>query len=277
MTVISRLVRLATSTLFGRRRANGSSRAWRKGVCALTILWALGTAGSGNSPLGGSASAAFDLFEDARASFTGVADGSGDGRSQPAEIGSITTFTSSGRSLKDVAPASGVVREQLVLSDAGTAGTNDIGYRVGLEVPAAGGVYGAFTVEPKADGGHFKIRFHESADGEFALPGSAGDGSTVEMFSIEVTDGQLVVSGHPLKTQLKKGGRYLMEAAMANLSADVDYFEFWITDLATNKVESVIAELASDYHPVRAIEITKFAGDVSDWAIDDFLVLAPAK
>ncbi len=218
-----------------------------------------------------------DWIEYGRADFTGVSDGPGDGKSHPASIGTITTSSSTGKSLRDFASASGVVRERLILSDHGTAGSVDFGYRIGLSSAASGAVYGSFTLEPQSDSGSFDFAFTDSDKSDFCLPGSAGDGATVEMFCINVDDGLIAVGGKTLRSVLKKGQRYRIEAALYDADDGSDYFEFLITNLTTGDSERETGALGSAYKSVRALTLKKLAGKVGDFAFDDFLLLAPAK
>lgn len=227
--------------------------------------------------VGGRAGALLEWVEVGRADFTGLADGPGDGKAHAAAIGTVTTSTASGKNLKDVASSSGISRERLVLSDNGTGGCTDIGYRIGASSAASGAFYGSFIVEPQSDTGSFDFACTDSDKSDFCVPGSAGDGATVEMFCIRVDDGVVTVGGKSLKSLLKKGGRYRIEAALYDVTEGSDAFEFWLTNLSTGEVEYATGALGSSYKSVRALTLKKRAGKVGDFAFDDFLLLAPAK
>jgi len=245
-------------------------RRWLAALLALAAVWATGVSGA-------LATAAWT--EIAKATFDGVCDGPGDGRSFSAAIGSFTSSTSSGKSLRDVAPASGIAKERIVLSDAATFAGTTLGLRLGTSRPATNGAWVSVVVEPLSDGGKFSLGVTESAEPDFCLPGSAGDGVTVDSFALDSDDGVLSVGGSnggiKLKTTLKKGTRYRIEMSFREVGVTGDSVELWITNLATNEVEYLAQALPLGYQPVQALTVRKHAGKSGEWALDDFVVLAP--
>jgi hypothetical protein len=211
----------------------------------------------------------------AKASFNGASDGAGDGRSFTAAVGTLTTSTSCGKSLKDAAPGSGIVKERVVLSDVSTLAGTTLGLRLGATRAATGGAYASVVVEPLSDGGRFTIGATESGDVDFCLPGSASDGVTVECFAVDSDEGALSVGGTKLKTALRKGTRYRFEMLFHEVGITGDYVELWITNLATNEVEYLSQALVTGYLPLQALTVRKHAGKAGEWALDDFVILAP--
>lgn len=211
----------------------------------------------------------------AQASFDGVSDGSGDGKSFATTVGTLTSSTSSGKSLRDAAPLSGVVRERLQLSDVGTAASGTIGVRLATSRPATGGVDASIVIEPLSDGGHFTISVTDNPNPDFCCPGSVGDGVTVEMFALDSDDGALSVAGSKLKTTFKKGVRYRVQVALTDAGDGGDYAELWLTNLSTNEVEYYTQSIVGGYRAAQAATVKKHAGKSGEWALDDFMILAP--
>lgn len=268
------------SARFVRRLRSEIDRGWvaLRAIVAAALALALVASELPLARQSGRAHAQSGWVEFARADFTGVADGPGDGKSHPAAVGTVTTSTSLGKVLKDVAAASGIAGGKLVLSDNGTAGAVDIGYRVGLTSSAAGGVYASFLLEARAETGSFTFALTDSSATDFCCPGSVGDGATVELCSIKVEDSVVLVQGVPIATMLRKGGAWRFEIALTDVANGADTFEVCVSDLATGAVERVTGELGSaGYKAVRALTLRKRAGKVGDLAFDDFLILAPPK
>jgi hypothetical protein len=261
-----------------RNDSKWSSRRWTLAVAAAVagIASLVDLAGSPfRAPL---AVAQTTWFEAARATFDGVADGQGDGKSFPAAVGSITVSTASGKALRDVASAAGISKEQLLLTDTGSLATTTFGYSVSATQPASGGTYASFVAEPRADGGNYSFELTDKESTDCCCPGSVGDGGVVEMFAIHSDDGIVSVNGRILGTTFKKGARYRFEALLHDESSDrADWYEVWVTNLSTNTTEYVSDVLVSGYRPVRSLELKKLAGKQGDVAIDDIVILAPAK
>ncbi len=241
-------------------------RRWLAALLLLAAVWTSGLTG---------ALATAGWTELAKATFDGVSDGAGDGKSFSAAVGTFTTSTSSGKSLKEAAPASGISKERVVLSDAATLAGTTLGLRLGTNRAATGGAHASVVVEPLSDGGKFTLGVTDNGNPDFCLPGSAGDGVTVESFAVDSDEGALSVGGTKLKTTLKKGTRYRFEMTFHEVGATGDCVELWITNLATNEVEYLSQSLPNGYQPVQALTVRKHAGKVGEWALDDFVVLAP--
>jgi len=255
-----------------------SGRRWTLAVAAAVaaIAAAVDVAGSPfRAPL---ALAQTTWIESARASFDGVADGQGDGKSFPAAVGSITVTTSSGKALRDVTTAAGISKEQLILSDSGSLATTTFGYSVSATQAASGGAYASFVAEPRADGGNYSFELSDKENVDCCCPGSVGDGGVVEMFAIHSDDGLVSVNGRVLGTSFKKGARYRFEAILHDESGDTgDWYEVWVTNLSTGTTEYVSDALGSAYRPVKTLALKKLAGKQGDVAIDDIVILAPVK
>lgn len=246
----------------------------------LPLALALGLAAASAAQIasvGGVAWAAPSWSECAKASFDGAAEGPGDGKSFPAALGLLTTSTPIGKSLRDVAGASGIVKERALLSDNGTIGANEFGLCLETTTAAHGGAYASLVVEPQLDTGRFSIGVANTPTDDLCLPGSASDGVTAEMFRLDSEDGALSIGGVKLKSTLRKGTRYRIETTLWDVGDSGDYLELWVTNLNTGESEYVTQSLVSGFKPVRALTVTKHAGKVGEWALDDLVVLAQAK
>ena len=255
-----------------------SGRRWTLAVAAAVaaIAAAVDVAGSPfRAPL---AVAQTTWIESARASFDGVADGAGDGKSFPAAVGTITVSTASGKALRDVSTAAGISKEQLLLSDTGALASTTFGYSVIATQAASGGAYASFVAEPRSDGGSYAFELTDKENVDLCCPGSVGDGGVVEMFSIRADDGIVSVNGCVLGTAFKKGARYRFEVILHDESVDNgDWYELWVTNLSTLQTESVSGALGANYRPVRTLALKKLAGKQGEVAIDDIVILAPVK
>jgi hypothetical protein len=261
-----------------------SGRRWTLAVAAAVAAIAAAVDVSGSPFRAPVAVAQTTWFETARASFDGVADGQGDGKTFPATLGSINVSTASGKALHDIATAAGISKEQLLLSDNGSLATTTFGYSIIATQAAAGGAYASFVAEPRADGGNYSF---ELTDGEgnvddenvdCCCPGSVGDGGVVEMFAIHSDEGIVSVNGRVLGTSFKKGARYRFEAILHDETGDHgDWYELWVTNLTTGTTEYVNDVLAGGYRPVKSLALKKLAGKQGDVAIDDIVILAPVK
>jgi len=256
-----------------------SSRQWTLGVAAAVAAIAAAVDISGSPIRAPLAVAQTTWFETARASFDGVADGQGDGKTFPATVGSISVSTSGGKALRDITAAAGISKEQLVLSDSGSLALTSFGYSVSATQAATGSVYASFVAEPRADGGSYSFELTDKeSSGDLCCPGSVGDGGVVEMFSIHSDDGIVSVNGRILGTAFKKGARYRFEALLHDETSDkADWYELWVTNLSTGQAEYVSDALVGGYRPVKTLSLKKLAGKQGDVAIDDIVILAPVK
>lgn len=214
-----------------------------RGLRLLTIVGALAlvTALGFSTSWGAGGQAWVKLFQ---ANFTGVPDGPGDGKSFPAERGSIATFTQSGEPFPVVAPASGVFAEQLVLNDRGGRTKVPFGVRCKLSATSSRAVRTTFDID---------------------LPGGATDFSSgiVDTTGVDIAtlaldeSGQFTLNGMPgsaygLLPSFLRVDVLLVPAGGVGL----DLYVVSVTDRKTNVVlDTWSGKIPGGYRPVDLVRL----------------------
>jgi len=111
------------------------------------------------------------------ATFTGVADGPGDGVSFPADNGRVLTWTASGKPFPQVAPNSGILNEKLVLTDYGGDTQQDFGIICRPTQRSWTGVNVGFDMRLLSKGTSFSITVVDVSGIDISRMTVKGDGS----------------------------------------------------------------------------------------------------
>jgi len=222
----------------------------------------------------GSAFATSSWAELARATFDAVADGPGDGKSFPAEVGNLTTLAPPGMTLTDVSPASGISNHRLHLIDVAAPAASDFG--VALEPAGAAGspVLVSFLLSKRSDAGTFAIGVDDGATTELCLPGSVNDGATTELVSIRIDGESLVVNGLPYHMRIVKGSNYEFVLGVFDLGDGLAAFELAVLNVDTGEVEDHAAQTAGAFHRVSRIRFVKQASKPGEFTLDNLSILA---
>jgi hypothetical protein len=224
---------------------------------------------------GGRAYAFTDWIELGRATFT-VADTLGDGKTFPADVGSITTLAPTGKTFREITAASGIVGNKLLLTDGGTAATQDFGVQFKPSADATGAALISFTVVPKNDGGRLTIGVNDGATTELCAPGSVNDGATTELVSVDLDGANATVNGQLYTLRLSKNAQYRIDLSLFDLLTGGDLWIATITNVDTGETETRTAVFAGDYKPVRSVRFIKRANKVGDFTLDNLSILGIA-
>lgn len=111
------------------------------------------------------------------ATFTGVPDGPGSGRSFPAETGTVLTWTETGAPFQVVSPNSGVLSEKLLLTDFGGDPDSDFGVFCGPTSKPKNGVGISFDIRMLSKGTAFSISVVDVTGVDISRMTMKGDGS----------------------------------------------------------------------------------------------------
>ena len=241
---------------------------------------------SAGSDLAARARAGGDWLEVFRAVFDDVADGSGDGVTFPAQIGTITAITPSGKTLKDVAPASGIYGGRLLLSDCGTPGSTDFGVELAPSSDPTCAAAVSFTVSAKCENNRFSVSFLDAPtcaggvdDGATteACSGGVDDGATTELCAIDVDASAIRVNDHVLKMRFVRTTVFRVTMTLSGDADGAGRFDFTITNSDTGEVETWSDDIDGGYRPVRAVDLVKRAGHAGEVAFDNLSIITPAK
>lgn len=253
-------------------------------------------------PPEGVSSETTDWIELAGASFDGVKDGPGDGKSFAADVGSLQVSVPSGRKLGEIAPSTGISSGRLVLSDSGTAGQNEFAVSLVPAEPAASGALLSFEFTSKCEGNKFSVDVTNGATSDCcsgdvtngatsdcsagdvtngatsdSCCGDVTDGATTDLVTMDVDSGTFVVNGHAFKLRMIKGHAFRVDLGVYDADGEADAFEIAITDLDTGAIETWSDDLAVDYAPVTAVNFVKRAGHPGELTFDNLSLFAPAK
>jgi len=241
-------------------------------------------------PPTGASSTVTKWVEVAGASFDGVKDGPGDGKSFGANVGALQVRVPSGRNLSDIAPSTGISSGRLVLSDAGTIGLHEFGVSLVPAEAAASGALISFDFSSKCEGNKFSVDVTNGATSDCSAgdvtngatsdsccPGDVTDGATTDLVTMDVDGGTIVVNGHAFKLRMIKSHVFRVDLGVYDVDGEADGFEIAITDLDTGAVETWSDDLAGDYLPVTAVNFVKRAGHPGELSFDNLSLFAPAK
>lgn len=212
-----------------------------------------------------------DWTEVGRASF----DGGCDAKSISADVGTITTSTASGRSLKDVAGGASVTDKSLLLADAGALTRENYGVRLSTTRDLAAGALIAFNVRPESDSGTLVIDLTDEAQADFNS-GDVSEGGQVDACSMTIDDGKVTLGGTVLKTKLAKGNLYHFEIVVVRDVAG-DWLDVTVTNNGTGEYEHLQLSATSLPKTLRGIDFTKKSGKTGAFTIDELALYAPAK
>jgi hypothetical protein len=247
------------------------------GIAAVALTLAGSFDPGPTGPLGARAIAGDEWVETALATFDDVAGGPGDGKSFPAEVGKIKAFASDGRSLLEVAPASGIYEGRLVLSDVGTLGTATFGVELLPETDAEGAALVSFDFVTKCENNRWSADVSDGATTELCQTGDVSDGATTELVALDFEGSTAKVNGHAFNMKLAKGTLFRVVIGLFDVADGDDYFEVAITNVGTGEVETWSDALAGGYRPVEAVDFVKRSGHAGEVALDNLAIVAPAK